>query len=67
MKNVTIQCDRCGKMVEGCIDEQFGHKTTGGFYDVTEGIWKKFAIWEEENVCDKCMHSDLRYIKWRSI
>lgn len=59
--DVTISCDRCGKLVHGTIDEQTG--TTGGFYDVSKGTWFEFARWEEERVCDSCMHSDPKYFR----
>jgi len=61
MKNITIQCDRCGKLVEGCIAED--GTCTGGYYNVAEGYWSLFARWEEENVCDQCMFNDPKYIK----
>ncbi len=65
--NINITCDRCNSIVEGTIDDipVSGEKVkcTGGFYDVTEGYWNKFANEGEKRVCDSCMHSDLRYIK----
>jgi len=62
MKDIRITCDRCGKVVHGLIDEG-NPKMTGGFYDVTEGTWSQFARWEEEKVCDDCMHSCPKYKK----
>ncbi len=61
MKNITIQCDRCGKLVDGQCDENY--KMTAGFYDVTCEPWNQFARWEELLICDECMYSDLKYIK----
>jgi len=62
MKNITIQCDRCDKLIDGCIDETTG--VTGGYYDVSlPGYWNQFVRWEEEKICDECMHSDPKYIK----
>jgi hypothetical protein len=61
MKEVTITCDRCGKVVNGIVDELPEGTVTGGFYDVTDEYWSRFAVWEEENVCDECMHSDPGY------
>lgn len=65
MKNIQITCDRCGKLVEGLFDvcKDTGAITTGGYYIVSEGNWRKFQRWEEENVCDECMHSDPKYKK----
>lgn len=63
MKDITIICDRCGKVVNGVIDEfhlDKSVKLTGGFYDVTES---EYARWEEERICDDCMHSDPKYIE----
>jgi len=61
MKNITITCDRCGKVVNGIFDDTLGRVITGGYYDVSDGYWKQFARWEEENICDDCMHSDPKY------
>jgi len=60
MKNITVPCDRCGKLVEGCIS--IDNTCTGGYYDVTGGAWKKFQRWDEEYVCDKCMWNDPKYV-----
>lgn len=64
MKNVQVKCDRCGKMVDGLIEEsgQFSG-ATGGFYDVRSGYWAQFSNAGEENICDACMHSDPAYKK----
>ena len=61
MKDITVQCDRCGKIVYGQHDEDV--KLTAGYYDVAEGSWAEFARWEEQVVCDDCMHSDPKYKK----
>lgn len=61
MKDITVQCDRCGKIVYGQYDES--SKTTAGYYDVSEGSWSVFVRWEEQIVCDDCMHSDPKYKK----
>lgn len=61
MKDITVQCDRCGKIVRGQYDEL--SQTTAGYYDVSNGSWSTFARWEELNVCDECMHSDPKYKK----
>jgi hypothetical protein len=63
MKNVTIVCDRCGKIVHGIIDETPQGIVTGGFYDVSDGYWAQFKRWEEERVCDDCMFADANYKK----
>ena len=63
--NIQIQCDRCGKLIDG-IKDYYPEKDitiTGGFYVVSEGIWQTCQRWEEENICDDCMHSDPKYIK----
>ena len=71
MKNdkITIQCDRCGKMVDGNCrdysdDSSFPNYITYGYYILTgNSFWAQFARWEEEKICDDCMHSDSKYIK----
>ena len=60
MKDIKIQCDRCGKMVDGGIDK---NGMTAGYYIVSEGNWKEFARWEEEYVCTQCMGEDPKYKK----
>lgn len=60
---ITITCDRCGKVVHGLQEETW----TSGFYDVTKGAWNEFARWEEERICDACMFSDPKYKKMYSI
>jgi hypothetical protein len=59
MKNITVQCDRCGKLVEGCLSID---GMSGGFYDVTSGYWQKFQRWDEQTICDKCMWDDPKYV-----
>ena len=65
MKTVQIQCDRCKKIVDGIIGDVplpgIPNKFIDGFYDVTTGIWKKFARYGETNLCDECMHNDPSY------
>lgn len=66
MKEITLTCDRCGKVIHGGIDEFVLDKTitvTAGYYDVREGFWSNFKRWEEEFVCDDCMHSCPKYRK----
>jgi len=64
MSEITITCDRCGKVVHGLIDTlPDGTTITGGFYDVTGGNWSEFARWEEERICDQCMFNDPKYKK----
>lgn len=65
MKDIIVTCDRCGKVVNGTIDTCPDTKqiVTGGYYIVSDGNWKEFARWEEEIVCDDCMHSDPKYKK----
>jgi len=65
MKDITITCDRCGKVVTGNMEhcDEYGGTITSGFYIVSEGNWKEFGRWEEENICDDCMHSDPKYIE----
>jgi len=65
MSEIIITCDRCGKVINGIIDEFYLDKSiklTGGFYDLTDNYWGQFARWEEERICDDCMHSDPKYI-----
>jgi hypothetical protein len=57
--NIIIECDRCHKLVNGCISGYL----TGGFYDVTSPPWDQFQRWEEEKICDECMFSDKKYQK----
>lgn len=61
MKDITITCDRCGKVVNGIIDETTDGVMTGGYYDVAKGYWSKFARWEEAKVCDACMFECPKY------
>lgn len=64
MSEITITCDRCGKVVHGLIDRlPDGTCVTGGYYDVSGPDWDQFARWEEERVCDECMHSCPKYKK----
>lgn len=62
---ISVQCDRCFKMIEGNIDyiPEYNITTTSGYYIVSDGIWKQFGRWEEENICDDCMHTDKKYQK----
>jgi hypothetical protein len=68
MKNIQFQCDRCTKIINGSIDDipaaGVPNRMTTGFYDVTNGHWEQFARWEEEKICDDCMHQDEKYIKF---
>ena len=59
MKEIIIQCDRCGKMVSGMVS--IDNKITSGYYNVADGTWSQFARWEEESVCDACMFEDANY------
>lgn len=43
--------------------DEYGGTITSGFYIVSEGNWKEFGRWDEENICDDCMHSDPKYKK----
>lgn len=61
MKNIIIKCDRCGKMVNGIIDETNDYTFTGGYYNVTGNFWKQFARENEINVCDNCMQASSEY------
>ena len=66
MKTFLLTCDRCGKVVDAGIDQVVTSgepvTVTSGYYIVSEGNWQQFQRWEEENVCDDCMHSDPKYI-----
>ena len=62
MTDITIQCDRCGRLVKGQIDAYDNQTITAGFYDVSRGYWSQYARWEEENVCDHCMHTCPKYL-----
>ena len=56
---VTVQCDRCKKQVNGIKTET----ATGGFYEVANPLgWGKYADPGEKIVCDNCMWNDPRYI-----
>jgi hypothetical protein len=57
MKTVRVKCDRCKQEVEGTVDKV----VTAGYYDVSEGYWRKFARQDERVVCDNCMYADPRY------
>lgn len=62
MKETTITCDRCGKIVHGGIDESNLENTmTAGYYIVEVGCWGRFKRWEEIRICDLCMFSDPKY------
>lgn len=65
MKQVQVHCDRCGKIVNGIIDDVpsagFPSRMTSGFYDVSRGCWARFARQGERNVCDGCMSLDPEY------
>ena len=65
MKAVTINCDRCGKVVSGKIGicPTSGDVITKGYYIVSDGNWSEFARWEEEIICDDCMHIDPKYLE----
>lgn len=63
MNEVTITCNRCGKVVHGVCSETPQGKMTGGYYDVSEGYWAQFARWEETEICDDCMFADPKYAK----
>lgn len=66
MSEITITCDRCGKVVHGMLYQDPNCKkafATAGYYILTEhSAWKKYARWEEEQICDECMHSDPMYM-----
>lgn len=57
MPNVTIECDRCKRPIEGFESES----ATSGFYRL-QGAWEAFAQHPAETViCDDCMQHDPRY------
>lgn len=61
MKNVIIQCDRCGTVVHGTIEDipLAGLPTcTSGFFDLREEIWKGFAREGEIHLCLNCMKNE---------
>lgn len=61
VKNIKIECDRCGVEVNGTVlIDGDDIVCTGGFYDVVNG-WTEYAEPGEMIVCDKCMHSDPKY------
>lgn len=61
---ITVLCDRCHKATDGIYDPDTG--TTGGYYrvsgDIKKNAWAKYRKAGETNICDKCMHSDRKYI-----
>lgn len=60
MPRVTVQCDRCGMMVDGYADDH----ATAGFYQVREGsLWARYARLGEQYLCDTCVYEDPRYIR----
>jgi hypothetical protein len=65
MKEITIPCDRCGKLINGCIS--IDGTITSGYYDVSDGPWNQFALWDEYNICDTCMWADKKYQAMYSI
>lgn len=56
-----IVCDRCKQEVRDAVKACDG--TTGGYYEVERGRWRKFANPGEKYVCDVCMFRHERYIK----
>lgn len=66
MSNITVKCDRCGKLIEGVEypPEEGKLGATGGFYRIKEdGVgWGKYTNPGERVICDACMWQDERYI-----
>ena len=58
MPVVTVVCDRCGRTVQGWR----GEFATGGFYEVSQMAWSKYARPGESNVCAVCMFADPGYL-----
>ena len=58
---IYIVCDRCKQEVRDAVKDCNG--TTGGYYEVESGQWRKFANAGEKYVCDACMFQDERYTK----
>lgn len=58
MKKLKIKCDRCKKEIKNAwIHDNY----TSGFYP-SKG-WGKYFYVHEDNICDKCMWNDSKYIK----
>jgi hypothetical protein len=60
MKNITVQCDRCGKMINGQIGDW--PYQTYGYVVVTEGLYEPYKRWEEDTICEQCLWADKKYI-----
>jgi hypothetical protein len=58
--NVTIKCDRCGKMHDGIATM---HGTSGYYWVAPESAWQKYAQPGERYLCERCMWDDPAYIK----
>lgn len=57
--NIIVECSRCKQLVEGIKTKN----ATGGFYEVSSGVWHKYSNKEETILCDSCMWHDPRYIE----
>ncbi len=60
--DITVQCDRCGKIVHGKYIPQWYPHYTSGYHVVSEGYFEYYKRWEENNVCRECMVKDPKYI-----
>lgn len=56
---VTVKCDRCHQQIDGMRTDGL----TAGFYEVEHGQgFGKYTNPGERIICDRCMHTDPRYI-----
>lgn len=55
---MELQCSRCKKNVVSALKMP---DFTGGYYEVAQGEWSKYANPGEVYLCDPCMHSEPRY------
>lgn len=60
MKDITVQCDRCGKIVHGQIGDR--PYQTYGYVTVSDGIYEQYKRWEENIICEPCLWSDKKFI-----
>lgn len=61
-----LVCSRCGEIIDGefiCKKDSNEITATCGFYIVSHGTWKKFAVSNESILCDNCMWTSDLYMQ----
>ena len=56
---LRIVCSRCQREVNDAYN--YCHGATSGYYEVSHGIWQRYANAGEVYLCDPCMKADARY------